>query len=65
MFPLQDVGGLRGDRYIVRQVTIVDLIVAAYGGDSTNVRGGPTWLETDRFDIIAKAPTSCSQRTQS
>ena len=42
---------------------MVDLIAAAYGLDSTNVQGGPIWLETDRFDIIAKAPPTTSKDT--
>jgi uncharacterized protein (TIGR03435 family) len=62
-FPVQDGGGLRGDRYIIRQATMVNLIVAAYGGDPANVQGGPPWLETDRFDIIAKAPAGTSSES--
>jgi uncharacterized protein (TIGR03435 family) len=58
-FPFGDGGALRGDRYIMRQATMLDLIAKAYGLDSDNVQGGPIWLETDRFDIIAKtAPTT-------
>jgi uncharacterized protein (TIGR03435 family) len=48
-------GVLRGDRYVLRNATMVDLISAAYGVDNDKVVGGPTWLETDRFDIVAKA----------
>ena len=62
-FPFMDGGALRGDRYIVHQATMVDLIAAAYGLDPSNVQGGPTWLETDRFDIIAKAPPTTSKDT--
>jgi uncharacterized protein (TIGR03435 family) len=60
-FPFMDGGALRGDRYIVHQATMVDLIAAAYGLDPSNVQGGPIWLETDRFDIIAKAPPTTSK----
>jgi uncharacterized protein (TIGR03435 family) len=62
-FPFMDGGALRGDRYIVHQATMVDLIAAAYGLDPSNVQGGPIWLETDRFDIIAKAPPTTSKDT--
>jgi uncharacterized protein (TIGR03435 family) len=55
-------GFLRGDRYILRQATMVDLIAAAYGMDASNVQGGPIWLETDRFDITAKAPAAHRRR---
>ena len=46
----------QGERYIVREATMASLIGNAYGVDSTNVQGGPPWLEFDDFDIIAKAP---------
>jgi uncharacterized protein (TIGR03435 family) len=35
---------------------MLDLISTAYGLDPSNVQSGPPWLETDRFDIVAKAP---------
>ena len=56
LFPFMDGGILRGDRYVVRQATMVDLIASAYGVDTGYVQGGPIWLETDRFDVIAKVP---------
>ena len=31
------------------------LIKTAYGVDPETVVGGPSWLESDRFDVIAKA----------
>jgi uncharacterized protein (TIGR03435 family) len=42
---------------------MVDLISTAYGVDGDKVAGGPSWLDTDRFDIIAKAPNSTSPET--
>jgi len=63
MFQVPDRGELRGDRYIIRQAAMLDLIVAAYGGDPVNVQGGPPWLETDRFDIIAKTATGTPPET--
>jgi uncharacterized protein (TIGR03435 family) len=56
--PFMTGGVLRGGRYDLRNATMVDLIRTAYGVDSDAVLGGPNWLETDRFDIIAKAPQS-------
>ncbi len=43
-------------RYALRQATMVDLISAAYSVDASNVVGGPSWLEWDRFDVFAKIP---------
>ena len=47
-------GALYGDRYIARQVSLADLIANAYSLDVANVQGGPSWLELDHFDVIAK-----------
>src|SRR6516225_4287361 len=56
---VQSLGGfVRGGRYQFRNATMVDLIASAYGVEPEKVLGGPSWLETDRFDILAKAPTS-------
>lgn len=56
-------GALRGDRYVLHNATMLDLIDTAYGVDADKVLGGPVWLETDRFDLIAKAPPSTSPET--
>jgi uncharacterized protein (TIGR03435 family) len=61
---------LRGNRYEVRDATMLDLILISYadgekylgkpswlvGERSDLVSGGPDWLDSDRFDVIAKAP---------
>jgi uncharacterized protein (TIGR03435 family) len=44
------------DRYSLRQATMVDLIANAYSLDPSVIQGGPSWLEFDRFDIVAQAP---------
>lgn len=55
----QTAGGfIRGGRYQFRNATMVDLISSAYSVDAEKVLGGPSWLESDRFDILAKAPAS-------
>ena len=53
----------QGDRYVIRQATMVDLIGKAYSVDPANVQGGPSWLESDRFDIYAKIPRRTSTET--
>jgi uncharacterized protein (TIGR03435 family) len=62
-FPFMDGGNLAGDRYIVHQATMTELIAAAYNLDPTNVQGGPSWLDWDHYDIIAKAPPTTSKAT--
>ncbi len=42
---------------------MVDLIKTAYGVDPDTVVGGPSWLEWDRFDVIAKAPANTPPQT--
>jgi len=53
--PSMAAGGLRGTRYLVRQATMVDLINLAYDIDNDKILGGPSWLDTDRFDVSARA----------
>jgi len=47
---------LRAGRYEIRMATMADRVRTAYGVDADKVLGGPTWLEMDRFDIVAKMP---------
>ncbi len=54
---------LQGDRYVIRQATMVELVARAYSVDPRNVQGGPSWLESDRFDIYAKIPRRTSGET--
>jgi uncharacterized protein (TIGR03435 family) len=56
--PSMNIAFIRGGRYEIKSATMLDLIRTAYGVDGANVFGGPSWLETDRFDVIAKGPSS-------
>src|SRR4051794_23829940 len=49
-------GMLRDGRYVNRDATLLGLIEAAYGVKEDEVAGGPSWLDTDLFDVIAKVP---------
>jgi uncharacterized protein (TIGR03435 family) len=49
-------GVLRGNRFEIRNTTMLGLISTAYGVDAEQVTGGPAWLEMNRFDIAALAP---------
>jgi uncharacterized protein (TIGR03435 family) len=54
-------GILPGGQVSVRNIPMRELIVQAYkAGD---VEGGPNWLNSERFDIVAKAPPSTSEDT--
>jgi uncharacterized protein (TIGR03435 family) len=49
--------GLIIDRlYIYRDATLLSLIQAAYGVPEDMVSGGPSWLKSDLFDVVAKVP---------
>jgi uncharacterized protein (TIGR03435 family) len=56
-------GALRGDRYEIRNITMLGLIGFAYGMDDDHVVGGPSWLEMNRFDIAALAPPNTPMAT--
>jgi uncharacterized protein (TIGR03435 family) len=61
-YPFFDGGFLVSGRYLMRQATLADLIATAYGQkDSTFVHGGPSWLEWDRWDVIAKVPSGTTE----
>jgi uncharacterized protein (TIGR03435 family) len=49
-------GALHGQRYEFKSASMLDLVSTAYSVESDKVLGGPTWLEMDRFEVIAKAP---------
>ncbi len=62
--PYMTGGVLRGTRYDIRNASLLDLIRTAYSiDDDSKIQGGPSWLETDRFDVVAKAPASATQDT--
>ncbi|SDF61255.1 TIGR03435 family protein [Terriglobus roseus] len=57
-------GPMHGDRYNLRQSTLVDIIALAYGVKPEMVQGGPSWLEMRRFDVVAKADPKTSEADQ-
>jgi len=48
----------------LKNATMVDLVRIAYGFDTDKVLGGPSWLEMDRFDVVAKVPEDSTAETQ-
>ena len=53
----------RGGRYEIHSATMVDLIRIAYGFDADKILGGPSWLEMNRYDVIAKVPSDATLET--
>jgi bla regulator protein BlaR1 len=49
-------GGDPGGRFTATNVPLKLLIRQAYQLQDSQIVGGPNWINTDRFDIIAKAP---------
>jgi uncharacterized protein (TIGR03435 family) len=51
------IGVQPGGRYLATNITPRDLVASAYGLQSYQVVGGPSWFAVDRFDVIAKTST--------
>jgi uncharacterized protein (TIGR03435 family) len=49
-----------GGRYQIRNATLVDLIATAWGLHHEMISGGPPWIATDRFDVIAQIPENAA-----
>jgi uncharacterized protein (TIGR03435 family) len=43
-------------RYVNREATMLQLITAAYGVPEDAISGGPGWVSSDLFDIVAEIP---------
>jgi uncharacterized protein (TIGR03435 family) len=54
---------LRERRYVERDATMLDLIEVAYGIPNDSVAGGPGWISSDLFDVIAKVPDGTTPAT--
>src|SRR5215813_3920423 len=60
----QNFGGvLRAGKYVNRDATMLELIQAAYGVSADTIAGGPGWIGSDLFDVIAKVPEGTDQAT--
>ena len=55
-----DFAFLPDGRLEARGVSMLRLISAAYSVPAERISGGPNWLDTDRFDITAKARTGAT-----
>lgn len=56
-------GVIKDGGYELHHATMVGLIRTAWGVTADKVIGGPNWLDTDRFDVIAKTASDTSPDT--
>jgi uncharacterized protein (TIGR03435 family) len=54
--PVSPVSFTPGGRFTATNVTLVDLIVRVYPTRRIQMQGGPGWIDSERFDVQAKAP---------
>jgi len=53
--PRSGIGVMPGGRIAVTNQTLRQIIRSAYGAQDLDVIGGPDWIDTDRWDIVATA----------
>jgi uncharacterized protein (TIGR03435 family) len=54
---------LHANRLELHGYTMLELITMAYGVSDEKIFGGPNWLDTDRFEIIAKSERPLNVKT--
>ena len=52
---------LPGGRFIATNITLTDIIVMAYQTRRIQMRGGPDWIDSERFNVAAKADEAESE----
>ena len=48
----------QGDRFLARNVTVHELIATAYQVPFEQISGGPVWIDSERYDVEAKAASA-------
>ncbi len=54
-------GVLPGGRIEFHATTLLGLITSSWGITASRVAGGPSWIDSDRFELVAKAPSGTSR----
>jgi uncharacterized protein (TIGR03435 family) len=49
-------GVIRDGRYVHREATMLNLIAAAWSVSADTIGDGPSWLDSDLYDVIGKVP---------
>ncbi len=44
---------IRGNRFVTAGTSVIDLLQYAYGLHEAEIAGGPKWLKTQKFDLVA------------
>jgi uncharacterized protein (TIGR03435 family) len=57
------VGFLNGGQVFARAATLLNLVATAYTMDEELISGGPTWLDSTRFDITTKAAAGTTRES--
>ncbi len=52
---------IRGSRIYLRNATLKVLLIGAYEIQVHQLRGAPAWFDSDRFDVVAKAPEDATE----
>jgi uncharacterized protein (TIGR03435 family) len=47
---------IRGAQIVLRNITLKHLLLSAYRLQEGQLSGAPGWLDSDRFDVVAKVP---------
>jgi uncharacterized protein (TIGR03435 family) len=55
---------VRGDQISLTGVTLHDLLTFGYGVHPRQISGGPSWLDTDKFEILGKPDTEGQPNTK-
>src|SRR5258708_2514927 len=53
---------LPGGRIEAPGMTLKNFMMMAYGVQENMIAGGPKWADSERFDLVAKAPTDVACR---
>ncbi len=57
-----DIGFQPGGRLVTNYLSMKEMIAAAWSVDERFISGGPAWMATEHYDIVAKAPTTATEK---
>src|SRR5262249_42718165 len=54
----------KSGRFTAKNVTVTQLLDTAYHVEDFLISGGPAWLHSERYDVVAKAPDASASADQ-